>query len=192
MLLSVLTHTYMSLPLHLRHSAFQTVHLEQLSADTSMSKSLLTELFVFNHKSNERMIDVVLGLDQHRDEGIRVMSHLINSQNKWLARLQLFPVAPDMDWWLPVYPAHQLKEELAKCNEQWLAYLGACEESDLDREAPFVGHDGTQWASRLRDIALQLVFHSFHHRAQLQMLIREEGLQPDFIDYIGAHYRKLS
>jgi len=58
-------------------------------------------------------------------------------------------------------------------------------------EVEFTGYDGGRWAARLIDIALQLNYHSIHHRAQMQVLIRQQGLEPDFIDYIGTKYRKL-
>ena len=45
--------------------------------------------------------------------------------------------------------------------------------------------------ARLIDIALQLNYHSIHHRAQMQMLIRQQGIEPDFIDYIGTKYKKV-
>ncbi|MBP9221492.1 MAG: hypothetical protein KBF42_08910 [Chitinophagales bacterium] len=38
---------------------------------------------------------------------------------------------------------------------------------------------------------LQLNYHSIHHRAQMQMLIRQQGLVPDFVDYIGTKYRPV-
>jgi len=37
---------------------------------------------------------------------------------------------------------------------------------------------------------LQLIFHSFHHRAQMQTMIRVQGLKPAFIDYIGYKAKK--
>ena len=33
--------------------------------------------------------------------------------------------------------------------------------------------------------------HSIHHRAQIQYLIRQQGIEPDFVDYIGTKYRKV-
>ena len=53
---------------------------------------------------------------------------------------------------------------------------------------------GLRWERVLRrtqDIALQLNYHSIHHRAQIQSIIRKQGIEPDFVDYIGTVYRKL-
>jgi len=43
----------------------------------------------------------------------------------------------------------------------------------------------------LKDIALQLNYHSIHHRAQIQTIIRQQGMEPDFVDYIGTKYKRL-
>jgi uncharacterized damage-inducible protein DinB len=43
-----------------------------------------------------------------------------------------------------------------------------------------------------KNYSMQLNYHSIHHRAQIQLLIRQQGLQPDFVDYIGTAYRKIA
>jgi uncharacterized damage-inducible protein DinB len=59
-------------------------------------------------------------------------------------------------------------------------------------EITFTGSDNTRWAATPKDIALQLNYHSIHHRAQIQSILRRQGVEPDFVDYIGTKYRKIS
>jgi len=47
------------------------------------------------------------------------------------------------------------------------------------------------FAAAIKDIALQLNYHSIHHRAQIQTIIRSQGLEPEFVDYIATKYRRL-
>jgi uncharacterized damage-inducible protein DinB len=54
-----------------------------------------------------------------------------------------------------------------------------------------VGFDGAVYTGALKDIALQLNYHSIHHRAQIQAMIRKQGFEPEFVDYIGTVYRKI-
>jgi uncharacterized damage-inducible protein DinB len=54
-----------------------------------------------------------------------------------------------------------------------------------------VGYDGALWAAAPQDIALQLNYHSIHHRAQIQTILRREGIAPDFVDYIRTKYRRI-
>ena len=65
-------------------------------------------------------------------------------------------------------------------------------DEEISQEVSFIGFDGGVYAATPKDIALQLNYHSIHHRAQIQTIIRHQGIEPDFIDYIGTKYRKLS
>jgi uncharacterized damage-inducible protein DinB len=123
---------------------------------------------------------------------IKFFSHLINSQNKWMARILQDTKAPEMSWWDPVYPIEQLEEKWNASLQIWIDFLQNKTEGEIFEEVEFTGYDGTKWEARLVDIALQLNYHSIHHRAQMQMLIRQQGLEPDFIDYIGTKYKRMS
>lgn len=154
-------------------------------------KDYLLEMFAFNQKANETMIDKIAGME-NPEVAIRMLSHVINSQNKWLRRIQVYPAAPDLDWWDPQYPLEQLKEKLQHSTEDWMVFLEGLDESAINKQWKFIGYDSAAWEASLRDIALQLIYHSFHHRAQIQVMIRDQGGQPDFIDFIGTKYTRLA
>ena len=119
------------------------------------------------------------------------MSHLVNSQLKWLARINQTPNAPQMSWWEPVYKLDELAEKWRQSVAQWIALLEGKTEEEIIQVVRFIGFDGGHWEAKLVDIALQLNYHSIHHRAQMQTIIRQQGLEPDFLDYIGTVYRKI-
>jgi uncharacterized damage-inducible protein DinB len=151
----------------------------------------LLESFRFNDETNRRMLRKVRSLpDKH--EFIRYFSHLVNSQNKWLARIVDNEQSVHMSWWEPVYEFEDLEEKWGESVKGWIHLIQSRKEEDLYKEIEFTGYDGGCWAARLVDIALQLNYHSIHHRAQMQVLIRQQGLEPDFIDYIGTKYHKLN
>jgi len=150
----------------------------------------LLDTFRFNDKANRQMIDKIKQLPDNR-EAVRYISHLTNSQYKWMARIMHDPKAPQMDWWEPLYKSEDLETEWEKSLQPWITYLENKTDEEIDTEVEFVGFDGGRWAAKPKDIALQLNYHSIHHRAQIQILIRQQGLHPDFIDYIGTVYRKL-
>jgi len=154
-------------------------------------KQYLIETFRFNDEANRKMIRKIMALPD-ASGSIRYMSHLINSQNKWLARIKEYPNNPAMDWWTPEYAPDELELKWTDSVHAWINYLEAHDEEHLFAEVKFIGYDGGHWASTPKDIALQLNYHSIHHRAQIQVLIRAQGIEPDFIDYIGTKYRKLS
>lgn len=153
-------------------------------------KQYLIDTFLFNDRSNKMVLEKIKQLPDQK-EAIRFFSHLINSQNKWLKRIQVYPEAPKMDWWEPVYSLEQLEPKWNESLQSWIDFLQDKTEDDLLKEKKFVGYDGSQWSAPLKDIALQLNYHSIHHRAQIQTIIRQQGLEPDFVDYIGTKYKRL-
>jgi len=150
----------------------------------------LIDSFLFNDSANQNMLKKINEL--HDKEGcIKFFSHIINSQNKWMARILRDTFAPQMSWWDPVYPFEQLEEKWNSSLNVWINFLKSKTEEQIFQEVEFIGYDGGKWKARLVDIALQLNYHSIHHRAQMQMLIRQQGFEPDFIDYIGTKYQKI-
>jgi uncharacterized damage-inducible protein DinB len=153
-------------------------------------KTYLIETFRYNDVTNKKLLEKIAGLTDKR-ECIKLFSHLINSQNKWMARIKQDLKAPGMSWWEPVYEEDQLKLKWSESLDLWIDYLVALPEEELFKELTFVGFDNGLWAATPKDIALQLNYHAMHHRAQIQTLIRQQGLEPDFVDYIGTKYRKI-
>ena len=150
----------------------------------------LIETFLFNDSANKNMLKKISELHD-KDGCIKFFSHIINSQNKWMARILRDSLAPQMSWWEPVYPFEQLEEKWKSSLDVWINFLKSKSEGEIFQEVEFTGYDGGKWKARLVDIALQLNYHSIHHRAQMQMLIRQQGYEPDFIDYIGTKYQKI-
>jgi len=153
-------------------------------------KSYLIETFNWNDKANRQILGKIRQLPS-QEESIKFFSHLINSQIKWLKRIEDFPKDPNLDWWKPLYKPDDLEPEWEKSLKAWLDLLALKTEEELYQDVKWVGFDGGVYAGALKDIALQLNYHSIHHRAQIQSIIRKQGLEPDFVDYIGTVYRKL-
>ena len=154
-------------------------------------KNYLIETFAFNDAANRNMLKKIKQLPD-KERCIKFFSHLINSQNKWMARILRQNNAPQMSWWDPVYPLEHLEEKWNESLQMWIDFLQSKTDEQIFEEVEFIGYDGGRWKAKIIDIALQLNYHSIHHRAQMQMVIREQGMEPDFIDYIGTKYQKIS
>lgn len=153
-------------------------------------KQYLADTFRFNDRANRQLL-VKIGELPDPAQAVKFFSHLINSQNKWIRRIREYPKDVKTSWWDPVYPLDQLEGEWEKSLAAWLDLIAGKSEEELFLHVKWVGFDGGEWTAPLKDIALQLNYHSIHHRAQIQTLIRAQGLEPDFVDYIGTVYRKL-
>jgi len=127
-----------------------------------------------------------------QQESLRYLSHLVNSQDKWMVRLINNPASATMSWWDPLYSLDELKQEWKRSVNAWIDFLNSKTEEQLYESPVYTGADGGMWTSKLKDIALQLNYHSIHHRAQIQSLIRKQGFEPKFVDYIGTVARKIS
>ena len=148
------------------------------------------DAFSFNNEANRKMIGKIKELPDPT-ESIRYISHLINSQIKWLARIALDPAAPAMSWWDPVYDYQELEPRWESSYQAWVTFIRDHSQASLLEEVEFTGFDGGKWRCAPADIIQQLIYHSIHHRAQIQLFIRQQGMEPDFIDYIGTRYRKV-
>ena len=152
-------------------------------------KDFLIEMFGMNQEANLKMANAIKKITS-KDEALKLLSHLSNCQYKWLDRIHVFPEESKLDWWEPVYTPDELPEHIVESTRQWTSYLTDLGDDDLEAIKNYIGYDGSTWEAKLKDIALQLIFHSFHHRAQIQMMIREQGFKPGFIDYIGTKQKK--
>ena len=153
-------------------------------------KHYLTEFFRYNDYANKLALRKMAELAD-KDECVRFFSHLINSMNKWLGRVEKWPEYKELDWWYPVYEFGDLESKWDECLARWLTFLESKSEDELFEEVEYYGFDGGDWAAVIKDIALQLNYHSIHHRAQIQYLLRQQGVEPEFVDYIGTKYRKV-
>ena len=162
-------------------------------------KQYLIDTFLYNDYANKLALKKMRELPE-KDECIKWFSHLINSMNKWLARIHLTPGYAEMDWFKPVFDLDELEPKWNGCVAAWIAFLESKSDENLDEEVewnnpdlrlPDEESDKPNFAAKIVDIALQLNYHSIHHRAQIQYLIRQQGAEPEFVDYIGTKYRRL-
>lgn len=140
--------------------------------------------------ANRRVVEKIRGLPES-GESVKLFSYVINTMNKWLGWIEKWPGREEMNWWLPVHSVDELEARWDECLQRWVALIESRAEEQLDEELLFIGLDGYDIAVVLKDIALQMNYHSIHHCAQIQYLIRQQGIEPDFIDYIGTRYRIL-
>jgi uncharacterized damage-inducible protein DinB len=153
-------------------------------------KEYLIQTFQFNNFANTKLIEKV-GQLPDKTECMKLISHLINCMYKWLARANEDPNSHAMSWWDPLYQYEDLQSKWNDSLEKWISFLEKKSDSELKKYVRFIGFDGGNYEARYEDIALQLNYHSIHHRAQMQTIIRQQGLEPDFLDYIGTVYRKI-
>lgn len=154
-------------------------------------RDYLIETFQYNDYANKLLLKKINELPD-KTECIKFFSHLINCQYKWLDRISIYPEISKLDWWEPVYDFDQLEIEWTKSLHNWIEFLRTKTDEELNANIIWIGIGDAPYTAQLKDIPLQLNYHSIHHRAQMQTIIREQGLVPDFLDYIGTKYKKVN
>lgn len=155
-------------------------------------KKYLSDTFKFNESANLKLLKQIKELPD-KTEASRLFSHLIISQNNWLKRIQNENDKTVTSWFEPEIKFDELEEKWKASNTDWIDFLNSKSEDEIYSEIVFYGSDGiSKWEVPIADIALQLCYHSFHHRGQIQAIIRRQGLTPAFLDYIGTKGKRLN
>jgi len=148
-------------------------------------KQYLIDTFKFNDRSNRTILEKIKGMP-NPEESINLFSHLIHSQNKWMARITGDAGEPNLEWFGKTFDTNELENQWNKSVQAWLNFIEKSGEDGLNSELKYTASDGTRLGAKIKDIALQINYHSIHHRAQICMMLRMQNIEPPFIEYIGS------
>ena len=139
-------------------------------------------LFRYNDWANRRILSAMDGLDDP-DEALYLFTHLILSQQFWLARVQ-GDDTHGLSWFGPAYDLPMCERAWASSLQAWLDILDAAGDDGLARTVTYQSSEGPTYQSTVQEIVVQLNNHAVHHRAQIARLIRSQGHAPPETDYI--------
>lgn len=83
-----------------------------------MMQEHLPETFNYNDSTNKKLLEKIAQLPG-KSECVKLFSHLINSQYKWMARIRQDPAAKTMSWWDPVYGLGSFEEQSGRSLKIW-------------------------------------------------------------------------
>jgi len=153
-------------------------------------KQYLIVFFKYNDWANRQIIDAVKKIPVP-EESVKLISHLITSQNKWFNRITKELDDKTLAWYDMIFPLDHLENRWLDNANGWIRFLEKLDEAELDRDIIFERpSDGKKLSVKIRDIALQLNYHSIHHRAQIYRIIRQPGQTPPSTDYIFTVLRE--
>ena len=149
-----------------------------------MMKKHLTDTFKYNDWANRKLL-ITIKLLPDKEESIKLFSHLITSQNKWLNRIYKKVDDISLNWFSENFPLDILEKKWIDSVSEWINFIDTLTEEQLEQEIEFSRiNDEKKLSIKIKDIALQLNYHSIHHRAQINKLISKQGLTPPLTDYI--------
>lgn len=147
-------------------------------------KQYLIDTFHFNDWANKRTLAAMAAMPDSA-ESETLFSHLIRAQDKWMRRIERNPAETEIKWFDAAFKTDELAARWSTSLDEWLGYLGRLDDQDLNQEISFAPMpDEPQGVNELRDVVLQLNYHSILHRAQICLRLHDQGIEPPHVDYI--------
>ncbi|MEO7523478.1 MAG: hypothetical protein ABIT58_05250, partial [Ferruginibacter sp.] len=98
----------------------------------------LVNTFNYNRAANNKLLEKINQLS-NKAECIKLFSHLVNCQVKWMARIKQEEGAVDMSWWEPIYKPGEMQAAWEKSIDLWIKYINETTEEVLLDEVTFIG-----------------------------------------------------
>jgi uncharacterized damage-inducible protein DinB len=154
-------------------------------------KQYLVDFFHYNDWANRRLLEAIQQVSE-KDETVKLFSHLISAQNKWLNRVTNEQPDSTNGWFGTPLTLDQLESQWNKSVTHWLELLESKNETDLEALVIFSRpSDGKKLSVKLRDLVLQINYHSINHRGQILRLLREQGVKAPATDYILTAFNEV-
>jgi uncharacterized damage-inducible protein DinB len=143
-------------------------------------KKYFLKLYQYNAWANERVLSCLQKQQVNHEKVLSLLGHILVAQNLWLNRIIGQP-PPLMKLW-GEYKLEELQEMAVSINKRWLDFVGS--EGNFDRELDYKNYTGDPYKNNVEMIMIHVVNHGSYHRAQIAMLLRQNGLEPVNTDFI--------
>ncbi|MDX2189963.1 MAG: DinB family protein [Bacteroidota bacterium] len=145
-------------------------------------KQYIIRLFNYSHWANELILEV-LEKNKLNDEYIlKMLSHILNAQYIWLARINPKFVHNVQLW--DVHNMDVIKEMNETISTLYIEFVAKQKLSAFNNKYDNTNLKGEKFATALADILIHVANHNAHHRGQISLKIRELGVEPPNFNYI--------
>jgi len=147
-------------------------------------KRYLIDFFKFNDWANRKLLDTIKNIPD-KEEPVKLFGHIVTAQYRWLNRITKEHDDSTQSWSGSVIPLDQLEAAWSDSLGKLISILENSSDSDLENQIVFRRpSDSKDMVVKMRDIMFQLNYHSIGHRAQINRIIRLQGVTPPATDYI--------
>jgi len=147
-------------------------------------KEYMLKVCIYNAWANDSVIQSLRDQDISDEQVIKLLSHIILSENLWMARLKTEDTSNKNFWkQLNLPECYRMTHENSKAYSDYIK-----EKSDIDfeRSVTYKNTKGVEYTNSIEDILTHIFFHSAYHRAQVAKEMRKLDKEPVYTDYI--HY----
>lgn len=113
---------------------------------------------------------------------VREYAHVLGAEEVWLSRLQARASRTT------VWP-ELTRDEAARLGRQlradYEAHLATLTDDALDEPVTYTNSAGRTFSTPAGDILLHVALHGQYHRGKVNLLLRQAGIEPAPVDFIG-------
>lgn len=133
--------------------------------------------------ANQRILSHLQKTKTENESVIRLFSHILLAEQIWYKRIMGVDSSEFHVWGTEDLEACA---KLVKQNkERYSALLQQLKEEDLLRVITYKNTQGKEFVNSIGDILTHVALHGQHHRGQINLRLRADGLDPVGIDYIS-------
>ena len=146
-------------------------------------KVFFNQLFDYNFYCNKKLIEVCNDLESVPEKSIELFSHILNAHHFWNSKI----LGSESQY--KAFQAHQIKEWAdIHYENQRTCFEVITNADDFEKRIDYENDEGRLFISNIQDILFHIINHSAHHRGQISMDFRANGIEPIPFDYI--HYKR--
>ncbi|MBS1951557.1 MAG: hypothetical protein OJF59_001229 [Cytophagales bacterium] len=143
-------------------------------------KEYFLKLYQYNQWANQRVLTCLTEQRISHEKVLSLLGHVAVAERLWLHRVKGLP-KPDVQLW-STYSVVELEKLFASIDQEWIEYISSNEH--FDRELSYTNYTGTPFVSNVESIIIHTANHATYHRAQVAILLRQNGYEPINTDYI--------
>lgn len=132
--------------------------------------------------ADDTVLNALAGATPLPADAAREFAHVLGSEEAWLARMEhrapRTPIWPDLS--LP-----ELQQLSSDVERGYADHLDALTEADLHRIVTYQNSAGISFETTVRDILHHVFLHAQYHRGKVNLLLRQAGITPAPVDYVG-------
>ncbi|MEP3208266.1 MAG: DinB family protein [Maribacter sp.] len=142
-------------------------------------KIFFNQLFDYNFYCNKKLIETCSAIDNTPEKSIELFSHVLNVHHRWNAVLS--GKAPEYE----ANQIHSIREwgDIHYENQR-SSFEITTTTDDFEKRIDYENDEGRLFTNTVQDMLFHIINHSTHHRGQIAIDFRKNGLEPLQLDYV--------
>lgn len=116
-------------------------------------------------------------------KAVDLFAHMMLARRLWLYRFGVLDEGP-RDFFPQNVALDAVKAMAEEMHAVWSAYFERLDDAEIARVFEYRALDGPRYRNRVEDILTQLFGHSWYHRGQIALLLRQAGGEPAATDFV--------